>query len=66
MMWQSLPLRLGLSGELWRYFKWPIMISLLHLGLTIFERVERLIHSQDMDNTVDTQIWDKKLYRALY
>lgn len=66
MIWQSLPLRLGLSGELWRYFKWPMLISLLHLAITVIERVTRLTKSQDIGNPVDTKIWSDSLYQAFY
>lgn len=58
LLWSVFPLRQAMIGELWKYFKGPMILSLLYFGLTVGERVIRLIEFNKNKNSVNNDIWD--------
>lgn len=73
MMWQTFLLRHGLLGILFREFLTNFLVAFVvtsttphHLGLSIAERIIRLIYIIPPTSLSELELWNRSEYLALY
>ena len=66
MLWQTIPLRQRMLGELWKYFGKPLSFTFLHLFLVLSERIIRLLFWLENEESTDSLIWNDTLYNIFY